>query len=238
MYSGNDLIEPGDPVTEVTDATIKPVDPTWDLAGLPVWQYPSRVSLGNPIAVNKWSWGTFVPAPGGAVTYSRTIDSTTDLTQTPASGTVTGVDINFNGGTLTPLPPWNTVDNAYRWVLAQLDPNAPVNPTAIKGLTPLNKAAITVTVNSRQNPADPTSAVTSYTVTVHGEHGLIRLGDLQRNATQILFTLMNTDQFAKLAAAQGVSGISVSPYTHLFADQLQNFMTTRKGPIIPGRPHH
>jgi beta-glucosidase len=233
LYSGNDLIEPGGGSAEVVNATVRPIDPTWDLAGLPVWRYASRVSVGNPIAVNLWSWGTFVPAPGGAVTYSRTVDSTTDLTQTPASGTVTGVDINFAGGQLTPLPPWNTVDNAYHYVLSQLDPNAPVNPIAIKALTPLNKAATTVTVNSRQNPADPTSPVTSYTVTVHGEHGLLRLGDLQRDAMRVLSTLTHTAPFAQLAASQGVSGITVSPYTALFAGQLQTFMSASAGPVVP-----
>src|SRR4051794_5959421 len=131
LYSGNDLIEPGGGAAEVTNMTVRPMDPTWDLAGLPVWRSASRVSLGNPIGVIFWSWGTFVPTPGGSVAYSRTVDSSPDLTQTPASGTVTGVDINFQGGQLTPLAPWNTVDNAYHWVTSQLVPNAPTDPTYI-----------------------------------------------------------------------------------------------------------
>jgi beta-glucosidase len=112
-----------------------------------------------------------------------------------------------------------------------------VNPIAIKALTPLNKAAITVTVNSRQNPADPTSAVTSYTVAVHGEHGLLRLGDLQRDAMQVLSTLTHTAAFAQLAALQGVNGVTVSPYTALFAGQLQNFMGASKDPVVAGGHH-
>jgi Glycosyl hydrolase family 3 N terminal domain len=230
VYSGNDLIEPGADAAQVTDLTVRPVDPTWDLAGLPVLRTASRVSLGNPIGVNLWSWGTFVPAPGGSVTYSRTVDSTTDLAQTPASGSVTGVDINFAGGTLTPLAPWGTVDNAYRWVTAQLDPAAPTDPTYIKYLTPENKAAITVTVNSRQNPADPSSPVTSYTVTMRGEHGLIRLGDLQRNAMQVLATLMHTTQFGELATQQGIAGIRVLTYQSLFGN-LEQFVTVHKRPV-------
>jgi beta-glucosidase len=233
LYSGNEIIMPGADPAEVTDITLRPVAPTFDLAGLPVKRSASRVSVGNPIGVPLWSWGTFVPTPGGPVTYSQTVDSTTDLTQTPASGTVTGVDINFAGGQLTPLAPWNTVDTAYRWVLSQIDPDAPADPTYIKHLTADNKAGIEVTVNSRQDPADPTSPVTSYTVTLHGDHALLRLGDLQCDAMRVLTILMQTPPFAELAETQGVEGIAVGPYTSQF-DDLEQYVTVDKRAIDPG----
>ena len=84
---------------------------------------------------------------------------------------------------------------------------------------------------TRQDPADATSPVTSYTVTIHGEHGLIRLGDLQRSASRVLETLTHTLDFAELADEQGVPGITVQPYTQLFADQLITYVTTSRGPI-------
>jgi len=159
------------------------------------------------------------------------VDATTDFSKTPQTGTLSGCNINFICPNLTPITTWTSVDAAYQWVTAQLDPDAPVDPRTIKWLTPENKAAIEVTVNSRRDPADPTSPVTSYTVTIHGEHGLIRLGDLQRSASRVLETLTRTLQFAELAERQNVPGITLEPYTQQFADQLVTYITTRRGPV-------
>ena len=42
-------------------------------------------------------------------------------------------------------------------------------------LTDRRRAGIEVTINARAIPGDDTSPVTSYTVTITGEHGLVRL---------------------------------------------------------------
>jgi hypothetical protein len=231
VYSGNDLIMPGNTPAQIINAAITTTDPTFDLAGLPIYNYVQRTSVGNPIGAHLWKWGTLVAGPGGSKTYSVTVDGTTDLTQIPKSGTCL-TDINMQCNALTqPLATWGTVDNAYKWVMEQLDPNHPVDPITIGWLTDQQRAGIKVTVNSRATPGDDTSPVTSYTVTITGEHGLIRLGDLQRSATQVLTTLMHTSEFAQLASIQGVTGIAVQPYTGLFAGKLATYLTTALGPV-------
>ena len=157
VYSGNDLIMPGNTPGQIINNTINPTDPTFDLAGLPVYNYVQRSSVGNPIGAHLWKWGTLVAGPGGTETYSVTVDETTELTQTPQSGTCS-TDINMECIALTqPLAPWGTVDSAYQWVMAQLDPNHPVDPITIGWLTDQQRAGIKVTVNSRATPGDDTS---------------------------------------------------------------------------------
>jgi hypothetical protein len=231
VYSANDLIMPGNTPGQIINAAIAPTDPTFDLAGLPVYNYVQRTSVGNPIGAHLWKWGTFVAGPGGSETYSETVDSTTDLTQTPQSGTCS-TNINMECNALTQaLAPWGTVDNAYKWVMEQLDPNHPVDPITIGWLTDQQRAGINVTVNSRAIPGDDTSPVTSYTVTMTGEHGLIRLGDLQRSAIRVLTTLTHTHQFAELAAKQGVDGIQVGPYGSLYDAQLTNYVSVQRSSV-------
>ncbi len=243
VYSGNDLITAGltspDPII---DNAVSEVDPTFDLAGLPVYRYVARVSTGNPIEAHLWGWNTFVASPGGSQTYSVTVDETTDLTQTPESGACLGLFvgtfIEMQCNNLTdPLEPWGTVDNAYQWVQwvltdgAGAPPEYPVAPNGIGWLTDTERAGIEVTVNSREVPGDETSAVTSYTVSYTGEHGVIRLGDLQRNAAQVLDTLTHINQFAMLADLADVSGIEVGPYGSLYASDLVDYVTVSSSKI-------
>ena len=231
VYSGNDMIMPGNTPGQITSAAITPTDPKFDLAGLPVYNYVQRSSVGNPIGAHLWNWGTFVAGPGGSTTYSVTVDDTTDLARTPQSGTCT-TNINMECNELTqPLAPWGTVDNAYKWVMQQLDPKHPVDPITIGWLTDQQRAGITVKVNSREVAGDDTSPVTSYTVTVTGEHGMIRLGDLQRNAARILTTLTRTRPFAELAESQQVRGIKVKPYGELFRRDLTTYLTVERGTV-------
>lgn len=225
VYSGNDMIMPGNTPGQITGAAISPTDPTFEAAGLPIYNYVQRSSVGNPIGAHLWKWGTLVAGPGGSKTYSVTVDETTDLTKTPLSGTCT-TNINMECNELTqPLAPWGTVDNAYQWVMQQLDPEHPVDPITIGWLTDQERAGIKVTVNSRATPGDDTSPVTSYTVTITGEHGMIRLGDLQRNVAKILTMLTRTRPFAELAESQKVRGIKVKPYTDLFRRDLTTYLT-------------
>jgi hypothetical protein len=139
-YSGNDLIMAGTTSpAPIYDNAVSEVGPTFDLAGLPVYHYVERVSTGNPIAAHLWSWGTFVANPGGSETYSVTVDETTDLTRTPQSGACLGFPntfIEMECNNLTdPLEPWGTVDDAYNWVMAQLDPDHPEDPISIRWFT-------------------------------------------------------------------------------------------------------
>ncbi len=232
VYSGNDLIMAGTTSNEpILEDAVGEVGPTFDLAGLPVYHYVQRVSTGNPIAAHLWNWNTFVASPGGSETYSVTVDETTDLTQTPQSGRCsTFIEMECNSLT-QPLAPWGTVDGAYQWVMEQLDPNHPVDPISIGWLTDTERAGIQVTVNSRETPGDETSPVTSYTVSYTGEHGVIRLGDLQRNAMQVLETLTHAQQFAELAGLQGVPGIEVGPHGALFQDQLVSYVTAERSRV-------
>ena len=231
VYSGNDMIMPGNTPAQITDVVIKPTEPSFDVAGLPVYHYVQRSSVGNPIGAHLWNWGTFVAGQGGSQTYSVTVDENTDLTATPASG-VCSTNITMECINQTShLAPWGTVDDAYQWVMKQLDPNVAVDPITIGWLTDAQRSGIKVTVNSRQTPGDDASPVTSYTVAYTGEHGLIRLGDLQRNAAKILKTLTHTTQFAELATKQGVSGITVGPYGSLFSRSLESYLVVGRGPV-------
>lgn len=231
VYSGNDMIMPGNTPGQITGAAITTTDPTFDLAGLPVYNYVQRSSVGNPIGAHLWKWGTFVAGPGGSKSYSVTVDETTDLTKTPQSGTCS-TNINMECNELTqPLAAWGTVDDAYKWVTQQLDPTHPVDPITIGWLTDQQRAGITVKVNSRETPGDETSPVTSYTVTITGEHGMMRLGDLQRNVSKILTVLTRTREFAKLAESQHVQGIKVRPYGDLFLRDLTTYLTVDRSPV-------
>ena len=231
VYSGNDLLVPGAPPAEIVDRTLRPVDPTLDVAGMPITSSRPEHRLAT----------SSVCTSGGA---ARSWPLREDRRRTPQQwirgpifrrppdGHVEWVQHQLHLPQPTPITTWTSVDAAYRWVMAQLDPNAPVDPRTIKWLTPENKAAIEVTVNSRRDPSDPTSPVTSYTVSIHGEHGLIRLGDLQRSASRVLETLTHTLQFAELAELQGVPGVPLEPHTQQFADQLVTYMTTRRGQVV------
>ena len=114
--------------------------------------------------------------------------------------------------------------------MQQLDPHHLVDPITIGWLTDQQRAGINVTVNSRAIPGDDTSPVTSYTVTITGEHGLIRLGDLQRSAAQVLTMLTNSVAFTDLATSQGVAGITIEPYGSQFTD-LATYLTVERSKV-------
>ena len=133
MYSGNDLIEPGGNPTEIAAATKKLV-PTIDLDGLPAYVktvFPPSFPI--PPSYN-WLLGNLTLSATGGTTVSTTVDSSTDLSQTPLS-TIATYDSNF-GQTIAPVAPYGTVDAAYQAVQSFLAGTA---------LTAAQKAAITVT---------------------------------------------------------------------------------------------
>jgi beta-glucosidase-like glycosyl hydrolase len=219
MYAGNDLIEPGGNPNEVLNA-LKQVAPTIDVSGLPAYTRtvtPTRTSTA-------WQFGGLTPAATGTQSISTTVDATTDLTKTPLSGTTTRDAINNE--TYAANAPYASVQAAYADVTALL---------AGTTLTAAQKAGISVTGVQHQDPADATSPVVAYTVTVTGNYPAtgynLRLGDLQRSASRILATASQTAGFQQLAEAKGVSGISVKPYTAQFSD-LVDYQSVTKGAVL------
>lgn len=201
LYSGNDLIMPGNSPTDVIDA-MKRVPPTIDVNGLTA--YTTRERRGS--LRYTWQFGNFDLSATGGETISTTVDDTTDLTQTPLSGDTT------NG--FVPLDPYLTVDNAYQSVMSFLDPSN-------NALSSSQKAAISVENVVHQVAGDDTSPVTSYTVVMTGDYPAnftLRLGDLQRSAMRVLNIDMQSAPFGELASIRGESGISVHPYSQQFAN--------------------
>lgn len=74
--------------------------------------------------------------------------------------------------------------------------------------------------------------MTSYTVEITGEHGLIRLGDLQ--PTRPASWERARTQFAELATELGVSGITVGAYGSLFEATLREYLPVRRRPVRQG----
>jgi beta-glucosidase-like glycosyl hydrolase len=202
LYSGNDLIMPGNAPADVVN-DIKKVEPTIDLAGLPA--YTKQTFQFGSFTFTRYSFqfGGFSLSAGGSETISTTVDETTDLSQTPLSGEI--VD-----GTFVPVAPYGTVDNAYAAVMDLLAGNA---------LNGGQKAAISVENVVHQVAGDDTSPVVAYTVVMKGNYPanyLLRLGDLQRSAMRVLNIAMQSAPFGELASIQGEPGISVHPYSQQF----------------------
>jgi beta-glucosidase-like glycosyl hydrolase len=216
MYAGNDLIMPGNNANEIINNSIK-VAPSIDVDGLPVYNKlvtPTRTSY-------TLSTGGLVLNAAGDQTISSTVDSTTDLTKTPQSGTTTRDALNNQ--TFVNNAPYNTVAAAYAEVTG-----------LINALSATQKAAITVGNVQYQTPGDNTTPVVAYTVTVKGSYGTagytMRLGDLQRSATRVLNIAMHSAQFAQLATVKGVPGIKTAAYDSNL--DLVDWMTGTRGPVV------
>jgi beta-glucosidase-like glycosyl hydrolase len=213
MYSGNDLIMPGNNPNEILTATTK-VEPTIDVAGLPV--YTKQTFTFGSFSFTRWTWqlGAFTLAANGGETISTTVDASTDLSQ-PQSGEIT--DEGF-----VPLDGYGSVDDAYAATTALLEQTgngAPFNNQ--------QRAAISITDVEHATPGDDTSPVTAYTVVLTGSYPTsydMRLGDLQRSAMRILTIAMQSAPFEELAGIQNENGIDVGPYTAQFPD-LETFVS-------------
>jgi beta-glucosidase len=221
MYAGNDLIEPGNNQAEIINA-IKKVAPTIDVSGLP--QYNKLTTLSNNRTSYTWSFGGLTPSATGTEVISTTVDSTTDLTKVPLSGST--VRDTINNEVFTANAPYASVQAAYADVTALI---------ASTNLTATQKSGIAVSDVVYQTPGDATSPVLSYKVTIRGNYPAagfnLRLGDLQRSATRIIDIAMQTTGFAQLASQKGVSGIAVGSYTGQF-DNLSTYLTSTLGKVI------
>jgi hypothetical protein len=217
LYSGNDLIEPGGNPQTVINSIIK-VPPTIDVNGLPVYNKtvtPTRTSYA-------WQFNGITPSATGATTISTTVDGSTDLSKVPASGTTT-VDA-INNQVFAANPKFTSVNDAYTQTAALLVPGA-------AGLSSSQKAGVSIT--NVQYATDGTTVV-AYTVVIKGNYAAaqnMRLGDLQRSAMRVLNTAMQSPQFGQLAAEQGVTGITVSPYEDQFTN-LAQYVGAVKGKVL------
>ncbi|MET8137709.1 glycoside hydrolase family 3 N-terminal domain-containing protein [Streptomyces sp. NPDC005251] len=225
MYSGNDLIEPGGRPSDIVNAIIK-ATPTVDINGLPAY---TKTVRSTGVTSYSFQFGGLTPAAGGQAGITSTVDSSTDLSKAPLSGTTT-IDA-INNQTYTTYPKYASVDDAYQAVQDLL---------ASTALTAAQKAAITVSNVQHATAGDTTSPVTSYTVTLTGNYPAakaytMRLGDLQRSAIRILTTASRTSSFQQLARSQNVRGISVSSYTRQFKDLDPTVISTKSR---VDQPHH
>ena len=107
QYAGNDLVEPGNAVNDVINAS-KQNPPQLEITGLPVYSRLVRPT-GNPSY--SWMFNGISPSATGAETITTVVDETTDLTKAPASG-ITTRDA-FNNETFVPRANYASVDEAY-----------------------------------------------------------------------------------------------------------------------------
>ena len=225
VYSGNDLIEPGNNPAEIMNNTTK-MTPNIDVSGLPVYNQTWSILY----LIYRWTWdiGSLTLSANGSQTFTTTVDQNTDLSAPKSM--VTTVDAVQNA-TYKQHPPYASVDEAYKEVMHYLS-------DATNALTAAQRAAITVSNVQHQNPADTSSPVVSYTVTLKGDYPAlgypIRLGDLQRSVMNILNVAMQSAPFGQLAALQGVQGVSIEPYSAQFAD-LTTYLTQDWGPVTPAK---
>ena len=129
LYSGNDLIMPGNNPAEVI-TSIKEVPPTIDVSGLPV--YNRRVTETTGATRWTWSFGGWVPSATGAESVTTVVDQTAVGAQ-PASSTTLRDAINNEITTLQ--PPYASVQEAYDDITTLL---------ASTALSATQKAAISI----------------------------------------------------------------------------------------------
>jgi len=220
MYAGNDLIEPGGRPQDLIDA-IKQVAPSIDVSGLPVY---NKTINAQGVVSYSWLFGALTPSATGATTIETTVDSTTDLSRTPASGTTT-IDVISNQ-VFAPDAAFASVNDAFVAATGLL-----TDPSALSGS---QKSGLAITDVVREDPASATSAVTSFTVVVQGDYTprvyTLRLGDLQRSASRVLDAAMRSTTFARLAADRGVIGVTVEPYADRF--DLDSGVSVSRGPVL------
>lgn len=226
QYAGNDLVEPGNATNDVINASILN-PPTIDVSGLPVYNKLVRAGVVNPSY--SWMFNGITSSATGTQTYSTTVDSSTDLSKVPASGT-TNRDV-INNEVFTAHAKYASVNEAFQEVSGFLK-NA---SGSAAGFSAAQASGISLTDIKYQTDGDNTTPVVAYTVVIKGNWTAtaqnMRLGDLQRSARTILNVAMQTAQFKQLATLQGVSGITVGSYTGQFTN-LANYLTATKGRVV------
>jgi len=218
LYSGNDLIMPGNSPQAVINGLIL-VAPSIDSNGTPVYTKsvtPTRTSY------TLQTGGLTLAATGGE-TFSTTIDGTTNLSQVSQSNVITTDTINNQ--TVVQVPAYGTVNAAYT-----------AATTLRSALSTAQQAAITISDVVYQTAGDTTTPVVSYKVTVKGNYPAattrtLRLGDVQRAASHVLGVVSQSASFAELAGIQKVSGVTAQPYAEQFGD-LHQAVTVTRGTVV------
>jgi beta-glucosidase len=231
MYAGNDLIEPGGAAASVIQSLLA-VEPTLDLFGLPA--ITANPAMSFPPFF-------FMPATFPLSLGNAEISASGDHTSTTVvdggivgadlrSGTVAGGGGPWGGGTVTPMTPFTSVQEAYDFVGELVSGGNPLafDPGDAAVLSPAQIAAITLD----NVTSDIGGAMTSFRVSfTYGFSTPMRLGDVQRNAARILTTTMHSAPFAELAGLQGVGGIEVGSYTALYPD-LAQYVTVDAAAVV------
>ncbi|MDR3201828.1 MAG: glycoside hydrolase family 3 C-terminal domain-containing protein [Bifidobacteriaceae bacterium] len=255
QYAGNDSLMPGSNRYSDVATLVKPVPPALDKTGLPgVGTVAAQTAAqGEPNYYTVLRQGflpTISPAPvspsqgyvyytydpasnfrvdaAGPVALAKTVDS---VSATGAS--TSGIHLSTAANTVT-RPTITTVDEAYEFVRLITGPVDPGDPwTSV--LSAAEKAAVTVS----GVVTDATGDVTSYTVSLQGryEDRTLRLGDLQRNAANILNVTMRSQPFQYLTDALNVPNVpQVRPYSLLFEDSLVTFNSSNPGAVGQAKP--
>ena len=218
LYSGNDLIMPGNSPQAVINGLLL-VAPTIDSNGTPVY----TKSVTTTRTSYTLQTGGLALAATGAESFSTVVDSTTNLSQTSQSNVITTDSINNQ--TVVQVPAYGTVNAAY---------NAATTLRA--ALSAAQQAAITISDVVYETPGNSSTPVVSYKVTIKGNYPAastrtLRLGDVQRAAAHVLEVVSQSASFAELAGIKGVSGVKAQPYTEQFSD-LHSPVTASLGKVI------
>ncbi|MDR2930452.1 MAG: glycoside hydrolase family 3 C-terminal domain-containing protein [Propionibacteriaceae bacterium] len=172
MYSGNDLIEPGDNSSDIA-GSIMSVPPSIDVNGMPI-DSQTYVPWGDVTIIHAFKLNGFVFLPGGDQTVTTLVDAAS-IQATPSSIVIDDTH------QAVPQPKYASVDQAYQQALAWRN-----------SLPPDQRGAITIT------PQGTASPVETYTVTLTGRYAGMRLGDLQRAVSHILSVVSHSASFAQL----------------------------------------
>ena len=230
LYSGNDLIEPGNNPDEVINS-LRKVDATIDVSGLPAYVKTSQTFGTFVWTTYAWKLGSLTLSSSGAQTLTTTVDSTNYATA-PLSGENQRDAINNE--VFVANEPYASVDAAYQDVQSFLSASS-------SALSADQKAAITLSGVEHQTPGDTSSPVTKYTVSVKGDYlesaYAMRLGDVQRAAADVLGVAMRSAQFEELAGLKGVDGVSVGSYTGQQSG-LHDVSTAAAGVVSVGQTGH
>lgn len=200
LYAGNDLIMPGWNADEVLNA-LKRNPPTIDTDGLPVSD--TVTAAGGTYTM--WSFNGLTPSSTGGDSVSTLVDG--HSVSAARASTATTRDA-LNNETHAAEPAFTDVDAAFRHVQSVLQGAT---------MSEQQKAGVSVSDVVHADPADDSSPVLSYRVTLRGDYPAqgypLRLGDLQRSAEHVLSVVMRSAPFAELAKQRRVTGIAVGPYS-------------------------
>jgi beta-glucosidase len=204
MYSGNDLIEPGNDSAEIVGSLLDiPMD--IDVNGLPV-DSPGQ-TWGR--IFHSFAFNGIIPAVDGPIVSEVTVDAEAIL-EAPRSLQLVGTE------QIVPMDKYPSVQAAYDNACEMLT-----------WMTQEQAAAITITPTYAPSDPGAVAEVVSYTVAIHGAYPVheMRLGDLQRSVMHILSVDMWSNTYADLTDTAAVS------YSGRFTDLRDYLQVTAAVPV-------